>query len=119
MRRIIAVLAAAALLGGAVTTVDAAGAKRHGTRAHAKKLRLKPFASCPDLFEYARLHAHREIRYANGPVVAPSPGPSFAQTDDTPVGNGQDSGGDTPGASGTPSEAPAPAPESGDSSTTN
>src|SRR4051794_16855103 len=111
MRRIVLLLAVAALLGATVATVDAAGAKNHGVRARAMKLRLKPFASCTKLVKYARHHAPREIRYAGGPVVAPASPPSFAQTDDT-AGPSQ--------GEGTPTEAPTPStPPTDDTSGTN
>src|SRR3954470_22948693 len=102
MRRIVLLLAIAALLGSTVATVDAAGAS-HGVRARAVKMRLHRFSSCKRLVKYARSRAPREIRYAAGPVVAPGTPPAFAQTDDTPS-----RGGDNAGAEGVPTDAPPP-----------
>src|SRR3954470_23563197 len=113
MRRIVLLLAIAALLGSTVATVDAAGAS-HGVRARAVKMRLHRFSSCKRLVKYARSRAPREIRYAAGPVVAPGTPPAFAQTDDTPS-----RGGDNAGAEGAPSAAPTPADPGSDTSGTN
>src|SRR5204862_6768160 len=88
MRRLILLLAAAALLGSTVPTVDAGAVS---PRAKAKKVRLARFASCKRLVSYARHYAPRERRYAGGPVVAPgvtplsrNPGPVTAAPDAAP-----------------------------------
>jgi hypothetical protein len=114
MRRLVTLLAMAALIGATVATVDAAGA--NGPRARAMKLRLKPFNSCTRLVKYARRHAPREIRYSGGPVVAPGSPPAFTEqpTDSSGGGRGEGDG-------GTPTAAPQ-SPDSaggGDSSQTN
>src|SRR4051812_7827952 len=111
MRRLVVLVAMAALLGGITgATVETAAAAKPSMRARALKLRPKPFSSCTNLVKYARSHAAREIRYAGGPVTAPAAPPTFAQTDDT-------AGGD--GTRGESSATPAPATPSTDSSQTN
>src|SRR3954471_10846792 len=114
MRRLVLLTALLALLGATmVATVDARAA---GPRARAMKMRLKPFTSCGRLVKYARHNVKRELRYANGPVVAPGVAPPFEQA---PQGaeDGSGSGGQ---ATGSPDSAPPPAPETpGDSSQTN
>src|SRR4051812_13751697 len=107
MRRVVLLLAIAALAGATVATVDASGA--NGPRARAVKMRLHKFSSCTRLVKYARRHVARELRNTGGPIVAPASPPSFAQTDDT-TGGGR--GGDSAGGSqgeGAPTAAPTPA----------
>ena len=89
MRTLILLLAAAALLGSTLITVDA-GATSPRTRA--KKVRLARFGSCKAIVSYARSHAGMERRYASGPVVAPgvaapesTPGPSAGESSQTNV----------------------------------
>src|SRR3954466_2329611 len=113
MRRLVVLVAMAALVGGiTAATVETAAAAKPSMRARALKLRPKPFSSCTNLVKYARSHAPREIRYAGGPVTAPGSPPSFAQTDDT-------AGGDGTRGEGSATDAPAPATPSSDSSQTN
>src|SRR4051794_4588855 len=113
MRRFVLLTALLALVGSTVATVDAGAA---GPRARAMKLRLKPFTSCQRLVKYARHNVKRELRYANGPVVAPAAEPPF---DQAPQG-AQDGGVNGGQATGSPDSAPPPAPETpGDSSQTN
>ncbi|MEA2422943.1 MAG: hypothetical protein QOF55_2042, partial [Thermoleophilaceae bacterium] len=107
MRRLVLLLAVAALLGTTVVTVDAGAS---GPRARAMKLRLKPFGSCKRLVHYARHYAPRELRYSGGPVVAPGIPPPF-ETAPAPGGPNTDQG-----TAATPEAAPPPA---GDSSQTN
>jgi hypothetical protein len=97
MRRLILLLAVAALVGSTVATVDAGAA---GPRARAKKQRLERFSSCKRLVRYARHYAPRERRYASGPVLAPGVMP--------PTGRG----GDTVGAPVTAGPEAAPGPDS-------
>src|SRR2546423_5838220 len=68
MRRLILLVAAAALLGSTVATVDVGASN---PRARAKKVRLARFDSCKRLVRYARHYAPRERRYISGPVRAP------------------------------------------------
>jgi hypothetical protein len=115
MRRLVTLLAMAALAGLTVATVDAAGA--NGPRARAMKLRLHKFGSCTKLVKYARRHAPKEIRYSGGPVVAPGSPPAFTEQPNDSAG-----GGDGRGEGGTPTAAPQspdPASGGGDSSQTN
>src|SRR4051794_41795931 len=74
MRRVVLLTALLALLGSTVVTLDAGAA---GPRARAMKLRLKPFTSCQRLVKYARHKVKRELRYPNGPAVAPRAPPPF------------------------------------------
>ena len=74
MRRLVLLIAVAALLGATVATVATTNAGAIGQRAKATKLRAKPFSSCARLVKYARRHAKKELRVANGPVVAPGSG---------------------------------------------
>jgi hypothetical protein len=106
MRRLVLLLAVAALLGATVGAVDAGAS---GPRARAIKLRLKSFASCNWLVHYARHYAPRELRYGGGPVLAPGIAP-FAPGGNTAQGS--------PGTA-TPEAAPTPSPGGGDSSQTN
>ena len=108
MRKLVLLLAVAALVGSTVATVDASGAS--GPRARAAKMRLTKFSSCNRLVKYARHYAPRELRYSGGPVLAPASPPSFTQTDD--------SAGGVHGEAGAQTAAPTPA-AGGDSSGTN
>ena len=72
MRRLILLLAVAALVGSTVATVDAGAA---GSRERARKQRPQRFSSCTNLVKYARRHASKERRYSNGPVLAPGASP--------------------------------------------
>ena len=113
MRRLVTLTVLLALVGFTVATVDAGAAS---PRARAMKMRLKPFTSCQRLVKYARHNVKRELRYANGPVVAPGVEPPFEQAPQG-VDDGSSNGGQ---ATGSPDSAPPPAPETpGDASQTN
>jgi hypothetical protein len=92
MRRLILLLAVAALVGSTALTIDAGAAT---PRARAVKQRIQPFGSCKALVSYARRRAPKERRYSGGPVVAPGV---------TPPSRGPE--GDYAGAPGSPQAAP-------------
>ena len=112
MRRLVLLVAMAALLGATTSTVDAGAAS---PRVRAMKLRLKPFTSCSRLVKYARHNMKRELRYGGGPVVAPGVPPPFASG---PSAVDDGSGQGSPGSAG-PDAAPPPSSPGGDSSQTN
>jgi hypothetical protein len=107
MRRFVLLIAALALLGSTVATVDAGAASQ---RARAMKLRLKPFSSCQRLVKYARHNVKRELRYPNGPAVAPDAEPPFEPGPTAGNGGSVDGGQGT----GSPESAPPPSPSAGD-----
>src|SRR3954447_21632510 len=114
MRRFVLLIAALALLGSTVATVEAGAASQ---RARAMKLRLKPFSSCQRLVKYARHNVKRELRYPNGPAGAPAAPPPF-EPGPTAGNPGSADGGQ---GTGSPESAPPPSPSvgDGDSSQTN
>src|SRR4051794_29499095 len=107
MRRVVLLTALLALLGSTVVTLDAGAA---GPRARAMKLRLKPFSSCQRLVKYARHNVKRELRYPNGPAVAPDAPPPF-EPGPTAGNPGSADGGQ---GTGSPESAPPPSPSAGD-----
>src|SRR4051812_49565204 len=107
MRRLVLLTALLALVGATVAAVDAGAASQ---RARAMKLRLKPFSSCQRLVKYARHNVKRELRYPNGPAVAPDAPPPFEPGPTAGNGGSVDGGQGT----GSPESAPPPSPSVGD-----